>query len=338
MTDEIRKTEEEGASAVGGVIVRRLINTLHCATVCTAIALFTHTLLAPSVAAQSRGEAPLVLRLPSSARIAAMANAGIASNDGDALLYNPGMLNGARGMAVSLQRYGSFGTAGAFGTVTQIGVLNVGVGAQFVDWTAPTGTAWGDAVRHGATRLADSGGVAASSSAFTFGVARVIKGVRLGANLKYAEDRFGAQHDGTFAFDLGFTMPLGQANLAIVAQNLGPGLNIGGVNGMLPRRIGIGYGGGMYPLYEHFDLGAQMQLTLEGNSFVRPAGGVEVGYVPIEGVAIVVRSGLRLPREKDESLVTGGLGLTLDRISIDYALEPFRGGRPASHRVGLRIK
>ena len=309
------------------------------AIVGSAIALTTQTISAPTIAAQARGEAPLVLRLPSSARIAAMANAGMAANDGDALLYNPGMLNGARGMAVSVQRYGSFGTAGAFGTVTQVGVLNVGVGAQFVDWRAPSGTAWGDAVRSGATRLADSGAVAASSSAFTFGVARAIKGgIRLGANLKYAEDRLGAQHDGTVAFDVGFTMPLGQANVAITAQNLGPGLSIGGVNGMLPRRIGIGYGGGMYPLYEHFDLGAQMQLTLEGNSFVRPAGGVEVGYVPIEGVAIVLRSGLRLPREKDESLVTGGLGLTLDRISIDYALEPFRGGRPASHRIGLRIK
>ncbi len=309
------------------------------AIVGSAIALAAPTISAPTVGAQARGEAPLVLRLPSSARIAAMANAGIAANDGDALLYNPGMLNGARGIAVSMQRYGSFGTAGAFGTVTQVGVLNVGVGAQFVDWRAPSGTAWGDAVRPGATRLADSGAVAASSSAFTVGVGRVVKGgFRIGANLKYAEDRFGAQHDGTFAFDVGFTMPLGPANFAITAQNLGPGLNIGGVNGMLPRRIGIGYGGGMYPLYEHFDLGAQMQLTLEGNSFVRPAGGVEVGYVPIEGVAIVMRSGLRLPREKDESLVTGGVGLTLDRISIDYALEPFRGGRPASHRVGLRIK
>ena len=305
----------------------------------SAIALAAQTISAPTIAAQPRGEAPLVLRLPSSARIAAMANAGIASNDGDALLYNPGMLNGARGMAVSVQRYGAFGTAGAFGTVTQVGVLNVGVGAQFVDWRAPSGTTWGDAVRPGATRLADSGAVAASSNAFTVGVARVVKGgFRLGASLKYAEDRLGAQHDGTFAFDVGFTMPIGPANLAITAQNLGPGLNIGGVNGILPRRIGIGYGGGLYSLYEHFDLGAQMQLTLEGNSFVRPAGGVEVGYVPIEGVAIVMRSGLRLPRERDESLVTGGLGLTLDRISIDYALEPFRGGRPASHRIGLRIK
>ena len=318
--------------------MRRSIETIFGTIARCAIVLSAQTLMAPVVAAQARGEAPLVLRLPSSARIAAMANVGIAANDGDALLYNPGMLNGARGMAVSLQRYGSFGTAGAFGTATQIGVLNVGVGAQFVDWTVPSGTAWGDAVRPGATRLADSGGVAASSSAFTVGVARAVKGARIGANLKYAEDRFGAQHDGTFAFDFGVTMPLGPANFAIVAQNLGPGLNIGGVNGMLPRRVGVGYGGGMYPLYERFDLGAQMQLMLEGNSFLRPAGGIEVGYVPIEGVAIVVRSGVRLPREKDESLVTGGLGLTLDRISIDYALEPFRGGRPASHRIGVRIK
>ena len=113
----------------------------------------------------SRAEAPLVLRLPASARLAAMANAGLAANDGDALLYNPGMLNGARGTAISLQRYGSFGRAGSMGTVTQIGSLNLGIGAQFVDWSAPSGTAWGDAVRAGATRLADSGGVAASSSA-----------------------------------------------------------------------------------------------------------------------------------------------------------------------------
>lgn len=298
----------------------------------------SEVLRAQSSGDPSKAEAPLVLRLPSSARLAAMANAGLAANDGDALLYNPGMLNGARGTAISLQRYGSFGTAGAMGTVTQIGSLNLGVGAQFVDWSAPTGATWGDVVRKGATRLADSGGVAASSSAFTVGVGRTIKGLRLGVNVKYAEDRYGAAHDGTFAFDLGFTKPLGPANLAVVAQNLGPGLRIGGEKGMLPRRIGVGFGGGLYSLFEHFDLGAQMQLTLEGNSFVRPAGGIEVGYVPVEGVSIVVRNGLRLPRERDESLVTGGLGIVVDRISIDYALEPFRGGRPASHRVGLRIK
>jgi len=303
-----------------------------------AAAVFLLSFSAAPLSGQPVGEGPLVLRLPASARLASMANAGVAANDGDALLYNPGMLSYARGLAASLQRYGAFGTAGSFGTVTTVGSLAVGVGAQFVDWLAPTGTSYGDAVRPGATGLSDSGGVAASSSAFTVGVARSIKGVRVGANVKYAEDRFGAASDGTVAVDLGASRPLGPAVLAVVVQNLGGGPRLGGTEGTLPRRVGIGYGGGPYPLWERWDIGMQTQITLEGDLFVRPAGGVELGYVPIDGVAILVRSGVRLPRERDESLVTGGFGVTVDRFSLDYALEPMRGGRPVSHRIGLRVK
>lgn len=288
--------------------------------------------------AQRLGEGPLVLRLPASARLAAMANAGIASSDGDAFLYNPGMLSAARGMAASAQRYGSSGTAGALGSVTTSGSLTLGVGVQFVDWRAPANMPYANAVRYAPARLSDSGIVAASSSAFTLGVGRTIKGYRLGANIKYAEDRFGAAHDGAVAVDVGAMLSVGPGTLAFTAQNLGAGLRIGGSNGSLPRRVGIGYGTGLLSMFEHWDLGAQMQLTLENNWFVRPAGGVEFGYVPIEGVSLVMRGGLRLPRERDESLVTGGLGIVFDRISIDYAAEPFRGGRPVSHRVGVRLR
>ncbi len=288
--------------------------------------------------AQRAGEGPVVLRLPSSARLAAMANAGIASSDGDAFLYNPGMLSVSRGMAASAQRYGSHGTAGALGSVTTSGSLTLGVGVQFVDWRAPAHSSYADAVRFAPTRLSDSGVVAASSSAFTLGIGRTIKGVRFGANIKYAEDRFGAAHDGTVAFDLGAMLSAGPGTLAFTAQNLGAGLRVGGSNGSLPRRAGIGYGTGLLSMFEHWDLGAQMQLTVENNWFVRPAGGVEFGYVPIEGVSLVMRAGLRLPRERDESLVTGGLGVVFDRISVDYAAEPFRDGRPVSHRVGVRLR
>lgn len=288
--------------------------------------------------AQPAGEGPLVLRLPVSARFAAMANAGIASNDADALLYNPGMLSVARGMSASVQRYGSFGTTGSIATVTQAGVMSIGVGAQFLEWSAPTGVRYENAVRAGATQLSDSGGLASASSAYTVGVARTIKGLRLGVSGKYADERFGASHGGAFAVDIGMTRPLGPGNLGLVVQNLGAGARVGGTKGVLPRRIGLGYGGGMFPLWEHWDLGAQMQLTLEGDLFVRPAGGVELGYVPIEGVSIVFRGGVRLPRERDESLATGGLGFTVDRISLDYAVDPVRGGRPSSHRLGVRIK
>ena len=60
--------------------------------------------------------------------------------------------------------------------------------------------------------------------------------------------------------------------------------------------------------------------------------------MPIDGVAIALRQGFRLPRERDESLVTAGVGITIDRIAVDYAMEPMRAGRPISHRIGLRLR
>lgn len=287
--------------------------------------------------AQPVGEGPLVLRLPSSVRALGMANVGITSTDGDAMFYNPGMLSSSRGAAISLQRYDSFGTTGAMGTTTTLGSLTIGIGAQFVDYVAAAGSTYADAVFAGGTHLSDSGTVAASSTAFTFGIARTIKGFRLGTNLKYAEDRFGAAHDGTLAIDIGMQRPLGPGTLGVVVQNLGAGPRLGGVEGTLPRRIGVGFGG-YRSVAGHWDVGAQMALTLEGDLFVRPAGGAEIAYVPIDGVAITLRQGFRLPRERDESLVTAGLGVSVDRIAIDYAMEPMRGGRPISHRVGLRVR
>lgn len=266
-----------------------------------------------------------------------MANAGAAANDGDALLYNPGLLTAARGVAVSVQRYGSASTAGSYGSVQVFGAWSIGVGAQLLDYRAAT-DAYTTVMESGATTLSDGGTVSAASSAFTLGGARTIKGLRVGANVKYTEERLGADRDGTAAFDLGVVRPWGQAIVSLAVQNLGAGPRIGGAEGTLPTRVVIGYGGGPYSRWEHWDLGMQTQLSVERDGFVRPAGGVELGYVPIEGVAIMLRHGFRLPREKDESLVTAGLGLNLDRWSIDYAMEPMRGGRPVSHRIGLRVR
>jgi hypothetical protein len=288
----------------------------------------------------SRAEGPLVLRLPASARHAALANAGLAGNDGDAFLYNPGALSNARGVAMSVQRYGSQATAGALGNVQTIGSLTVGVGVQFLEYRS-NAMRYDLALESGGSRLSDGGSLSGSSSAFTLGVARTVKGLRVGANVKYAEDRFGRAHDGTVAFDAGMVKPWGPGTLAFVAQNLGAGLRVPDyerVDGVLPTRVGAGYGIGSYPMGAWWDVGMQAQVLVERDGFVRPAGGVELSYVPVEGVAIVFRNGFRLPREPDEPLVTGGLGVTIDRLSIDWAAEPMRGGRPVSHRLGLRIK
>jgi hypothetical protein len=124
----------------------------------------------------------------------------------------------------------------------------------------------------------------------------------------------------------------------MAVQNIGSDPDLGFGAGALPTRFSVGFGGGLFPLWEHWDLGMQTQLSVERDGFVRPAGGVELGYVPIEGVAVVVRSGLRLPREIDEPLATAGFGLNVDRFSFDWAIEPMRGGRPVVHRVGIRLR
>lgn len=295
-------------------------------------------LLSQVVRTPGMAEAPLVLRLSASARMAAMANAGGASTDADVVFYNPGMLLQARGVAVSVQRYGSQATTGAYASVQTFGSFAMAVGAQFLDYRTAVPSDYVGTVQNGGAALADGGGFPASSSAFTVAVARTIRGFRAGTAVKYVEDRIAASRDGGMAFDVGLSRPLGFATFAVAVQNIGGGLTVADVPGRLPTRITVGYGGGLFPLSASWDIGFQSQVAVERDGFVRPAGGVELAYVPIEGVAVVVRQGLRLPRERDEPLVTGGLGVTVDRWSLDYAVEPMRGGRPVSHRLGIRVR
>jgi len=105
----------------------------------------------------------------------------------------------------------------------------------------------------------------------------------------------------------------------------------------LPTQLVAGWGL-TYNNFERYDMGLQTQLTVDRDGYVSPAAGYEIGYVPIEGVSFNARVGVRWLREADASPATGGLGITVDRISIDYAIEPYRGGHPVSHRLGLRIK
>lgn len=292
----------------------------------------------PEFPATGRAEAPLVLRLPGSARQAALANVGIAANDADALFYSPGMLLQARGVSVSVQRYGGRATTGSYASVQTIGPFAIGVGAQHLDYRTAHPDDYAGAVQAGAPPLADGGPYTASSSAFTVGVGRMVRGFRAGVHLKYVEDRLGSARDGTLAADVGISRQLGFATFAAALQNIGQGLSPYDFAGRLPTRLTVGYGGGLFPLNATWDLGFQTQVAVERDGFVRPAGGVELAYVPIEGVAVVLRNGLRLPRERDEPLVTAGLGVTVDRFSLDYAMEPMRGGRAVSHRLGVRVR
>ena len=280
---------------------------------------------------------PLVLRLPASARLLGLANAGVAANDGDAIFYNPGMLTQARGVAVSVQRYGTGGVTGSLGSVQTLGTYTFGVGAQVLQYRAVTADPTA-ALREGGPRLSERGDLDASSSAFVLGVARALGGFRVGVSARYAEERIGDAGDGTVSVDVGVSKPFGPASLAMSVQHLGGGPRHRYAQGPQPTQFTIGYGGGLFPIWEKWDLGMQTQVSIDRDGIPRPAGGVELAYVPIEGVAIVARTGVRLPRETDEPLVTAGFGLTADRYSVDWAVEPMRAGRPVAHRIGIRIR
>lgn len=279
---------------------------------------------------------PMVLRIAAGTRALALGNVGLTSNDADALFYNPALLFNARGMSASMQRFSSFATAGSLANIVTLGSTNVGVGVQYLEYSALP-LSYRELTRLGATALSDSGGIPATSLAFTVGMTRTIKGKRIGISAKFLSDRFGAVDDGTVAFDAGLIGPaVAQGTIVFVAQNIGAGLRLAGAEGKLPTRVGAGWS--RSASWETLDLGLHTQLTVDRDGFVRPAAGGEFGYVPIDGVSFVARVGARMPRETDESFATGGLGINVDRFSLDYALEPFMGGRGVSHRLGIRIK
>jgi len=81
---------------------------------------------------------------------------------------------------------------------------------------------------------------------------------------------------------------------------------------------------------------ATAALSVDGNANFSGGGGAEVGWSWLDGYSVAMRAGLR-SRAAGEELVTAGAGFTMDRLSIDYALETLAGSRVA-HRVGLRIR
>ncbi|MFI5227485.1 MAG: hypothetical protein ACHQWU_00365, partial [Gemmatimonadales bacterium] len=84
------------------------------------------------------------------------------------------------------------------------------------------------------------------------------------------------------------------------------------------------------------DFLATAGVTGYGNGFLSPAGGLEMGYSWLDGYSIALRGGARRP-ERGEGPLTAGAGFTMDRLSIDYALDTSTRGRVA-HRLGLRIR
>jgi hypothetical protein len=267
----------------------------------------------------SEGERAIVLRRSASAVALAVGNVGALLTDADVLFYNPSMLTQARGMSASWQRDGSDAATGAIASVQAFGALGVGVGARLS--TSP------------AERFE-------SSVALTAGVARALGPARLGVAGTYARE---VERD-ALSVDVAGVLPFGPGDalgVSVIVQHLGATMAPNRVFGNAePWRAVVAFGGRNYPLATFFDLSAFTQMAIDADGTRQLAGGAELAWVPLEGVAVAVRGGARNARPIERPF-TGGLGVTLDRWSIDYAVEmdpeQRRDGRTV-HRLGLRVR
>jgi hypothetical protein len=285
--------------------------------------------------------APVILHLPASARWLAMGNAATGSRDDDVIFYNPAQVAVARGTSVSFEQY-SAGTRG--GTLSSVARLNTGgvaVGVNLVDYETAAGIGGFPVTRRD---LLARGPQDAVGVDMVIAVAQVVKGFRVGAAGKYADDLAGERRAGGAALDLGVSKDFRRYFTAgLTVQNIGRDVSTTRlVNGQ-----SVLAGPNPYPLQTTlgltaskavgiYDLLVTSAVSVERDGFVVPAGGVEVGYSWLDGYNIAVRAGARRP-DVGERAITAGAGFGVDHLSIDYALEALSGSH-IGHRIGLRVR
>lgn len=292
-------------------------------------------LFVSSAFAQAPPTGPLVLHVPASARTAALGNAWVAGRDGDVVFHNPAQLIGTRpGFDVSVTRLGPAGTMTSIGSVFAAGKwsLTFGWGAQLLGFNADAATGY----PYSPDLLLAEGSRSGTSALVTAGAAVLVKKFRIGVSAKYASDiaatsasmllPIRANQDVLLA-DVGVARNLFGGAAALAVQNIGKHSHDNGGYLPIPRQIALGWSTarGIGPL----DLGIFTQVTGR-KSWVAPAAGLEVGYSWIEGYTVVLRAGARRPETAAEKPMALGAALTVDRLTVEYAVRFFDGGRSAN--------
>ncbi len=287
-----------------------------------------------AASAQAAGIGPVVLQLPASTRAIGFGNAYVGVREPEAVFYNPAQLGVRPGVALSVERYGSVSTAGAFASSYVFGPFGFGLGAQMLDFAAPT-PAYPGLAPNGEQLLVD-GAFPAASLVAGAALEMAFKGIRWGLTQKLAQDRARTARDGVWLTDVGAAKEIGPVSVGATIQNLGAGPKVLGSSAALPTRGTIGAAGAGLPVGP-FDMAASAALSVRRGGRVSPAGGVEFGYMPIDGIVFAGRLGARLPEKNAEAPVTLGASFTFDRLTVDYGFEPYQG-KGSGHRFGLRVR
>jgi len=282
--------------------------------------------------AQARETAPLVLELPASTRAAGLGNAFVlAGADNDAIFYNPGLLDTARGLGASIALYGraALFTLSAAAEWWRGGV---GLGVQSLSFSADAPDAGAHAL--GEAGLSARGSTNASETVLSAGYARVLFGFRSGIVAKLAEQRLPGERDVTVAADLGIARRFGIVTLGFAAQNLGRQPELEGRDADLPVTLSLG-AATQTSTVGPLDVTLAAAASLRGEERVGASAGIELAYWPVSGRTFIARIGFRHVDDDGAKPLTLGAGFAGDRVLLDYAVQDFEDGE-AVHRVGIR--
>ena len=260
--------------------------------------------------------APLILKLPATARVLSLGGAQVALRDVDAVFGNPALVGTGTGLAVSAERYESGATAGQFASSSTIGPLGIGVGVQLLD----AGPRYGLFPAESEV-LTRASAVGTTSLAASVAASLTWKQIRWGVAATYVEERVTDDRARGVVFDI---------------QHLGPRLDVAGRREALPAQLAIGIATAPKGFGKWVDVGGAAELDVRRDGELFPRGGVEISYSPIEGVTFTGRAGGRRPQLREERPVTAGAGFTVDRFTLDYGWETLREG--AGHRLTIRLR
>lgn len=285
--------------------------------------------------ARAQGElhGPILLELPASTRALALGGAYVSADaDAGALFYNPALLESARGVGVSYQRWGEESGLGQVAAAMELAPGGLGVGVRFLSHEAPADALV--AVPSDEARLFGGGGAPSSSLVAALGYARAVKGVRLGVAGKYVQEQVAGGRAAGVTVDAGAVMRVGPAVVGLAARNLFGELEPApGHRYRFPRRVSL-HASHPSKAVGPLDLVTTAAVSAGAGGEVVPAAGLELAYWPVVGKTFVGRLGVRRPVDGADPVTLGGAFIG-DRFALEYAYGRFDGGE-GTHRIGVR--
>jgi len=290
----------------------------------------------PAAGAQAGRFAPLVVQLPVGAQALAMGGWNASSRDADAAFGNPAYAGTLTSTSLSLARFADRVNGGALTNQSTIGVIGIAIGASYLDYGASTPSL--QASGFGGDVLMDRGPFAAASLAGSIALSTTFKGFRLGLAGSYLEERVEATRASVVAASFGASKDIftGNMRLGLAVQNIGPDLSAPSGDIALPTRVAFGATGPLLPIGSYLDLFLAGGVAIQRDGFVSGSAGGELSYVPIEGISLAFRAGVRRPELRTQQPLTLGLGAAYDRLAVDYAWEQIDGG--GAHRLSMRLR